>query len=121
MQIDKRVLRVLFLILLIIIEYLATTTREMILVESIWDKANHFMAFFVLYVIFSMAYENISLLKKVLLLILFGWQIEIVQSFIPGRFYSLYDIVADTIGILIGVIACYSYEYLKKRVREVSS
>ena len=33
-----------------------------------------------------------------------GFQIEIMQYFIPGRFFSLLDIVADSIGIVIGMV-----------------
>jgi len=39
-----------FFICLISIEYLATTTISISIVENTWDKANHFFAFFVLYI-----------------------------------------------------------------------
>jgi len=35
---------------------------------------------------------------------LFGLQIEIAQSFIDGRFFSILDILTDTIGVFIGVL-----------------
>ncbi len=91
---------------LAVIEFLATTTIHIEVIESIWDKGNHFLAFFVLYVLLTLAYKNMSLLIKVLLLVAFGLQIEVVQSFIDGRYFSLLDIVADSVGILIGVVAC---------------
>ena len=93
-----------FLVCLLSIEFLATTTIHIEIVESIWDKANHFTAFFVLYVLLSFAYKNLNILVKSLLLVAFGLQIEIVQSFIDGRFFSLLDVVADSIGILIGIV-----------------
>lgn len=91
---------------LVVIEFLATTTIHIEVIESIWDKGNHFLAFFVLYILLTLAYKNMSLLIKVLLLVAFGLQIEVVQSFIDGRYFSLLDIVADSVGILIGVVAC---------------
>jgi len=81
---------------------LATTSVHIEVIESIWDKANHFSAFFVLYMLLSFAYKKMALHVKVLWLLAFGIQIEIVQSFI-GRDASLLDIFADSIGIAIGV------------------
>jgi len=99
-----------FYICLVAIEFLATTTIHIEAVESIWDKANHFIAFFTLYILLTLAYKKLSLKAKVGLLILFGMQIEFVQSFIPARYFSLLDVVADSIGILIGVVAYKLYK-----------
>jgi len=96
--------RIYFFITLVVIEFLATTTIHIEVVESLWDKANHFSAFFVLYILLSYAYIKLSTIQKSLLLLAFGMQIEIVQSFIDGRFFSLLDVVADSVGILIGVV-----------------
>jgi VanZ family protein len=96
--------KIAFYIALITIEFLATTsTVHLEVVESMWDKANHFIAFFTLFILLSFAYK-LSLLKRVLILVLFGIQIEIVQYFIPAREFSLLDIVADSIGVFIGFI-----------------
>jgi len=91
------------LVCLLVIEFLATTTIHIEAIESFWDKGNHFAAFFVLYILLSFAYENLTLFVKIALLLGFGLQIEIVQSFIDGRFFSLLDVVADSVGIAIGV------------------
>ena len=93
-----------FFICIVVIEYLATTTIEISIVENSWDKANHFIAFMVLYILISLSYKNLSLLKRVMILLAFAVQIEIVQYFIPGRDFSLLDIFADMIGVFIGFI-----------------
>ncbi|MBV5321092.1 MAG: VanZ family protein [Sulfuricurvum sp.] len=85
------------------IEYLALTPQHIKIVASFWDKQNHFIAFFTLYVLLSLAYKHLSTRLKVILLLLVGFQIEITQYFIPNRFFSLMDIVADCIGIVIGI------------------
>lgn len=87
----------------IAIEYLALTSRHIEIVESFWDKQNHFVAFFTLYVLLSMAYKHLSIRAKSALLFLVGCQIEITQYFIPERSFSLMDIVADSVGIMIGI------------------
>ena len=105
--------RAYLLVCIVAIEFLATTTIHIEVVESVWDKANHFIAFFTLYVLLSFAYKSLGLLSKVALLVAFGLQIEIVQSFIDGRYFSLLDVVADSIGILLGVVACRFCSFLK--------
>jgi len=103
-----------FFITLIVIEFLATTSIHIETIESIWDKANHFSAFFVLYILLSFAYKKMALHVKVLWLLVFGIQIEIVQSFIE-REASLLDIFADSIGIAIGVFFLHFItQYLQK-------
>jgi len=93
-----------FFICIIAIEYLATTTREISVVTNSWDKANHFVAFMVLYILLSLGYKHLSLIKKILILLAFAVQIEVVQYFIPGREFSLLDIFADMVGMGIGYI-----------------
>ena len=100
----NKIYKVLLFICFISIEFLSTTTLEIEIVESIWDKANHFIAFFVLYILLSLSYKKLSIKIKVLLLTVYGLHIEIIQSFIDGRHFSLLDVVADIIGIAIGVV-----------------
>lgn len=85
------------------IEYLALTSRHIEIVESFWDKQNHFIAFCTLYVLLSLAYSRFSTRLKILLLLLVGIQIEITQYFIPARSFSVMDVVADSVGIVIGI------------------
>jgi VanZ family protein len=87
-----------------VIEYLALTPQHIEVLDGLWDKQNHFAAFFVLYILLSFGYLQFSIIKKLSLLLLMGFQIEVTQYFIPGRFFSLMDIVADSIGIAIGVV-----------------
>ncbi len=97
-----------FFATLAVIEFLATATVG---VESItlgWDKLNHLFAFIVLYVLMSLAFRNLNMVHKVLLLIVFGLQIEIVQSFLPPREFSYLDLVGDILGIMFGLLV-YSY------------
>jgi VanZ family protein len=97
-----------FAINVLAIEYLALTPQHIEVLEGLWDKQNHFIAFFVLYLLLSLGFSHFSTFKKITILLFIGFQIEATQYFIPGRFFSLMDIVADSIGILIG-LAVYRY------------
>ena len=94
-----------FFIFLIAIEYLALTPAQIKLIENSWDKANHFIAFAALYVTLHFGFFRLNLGAKVAILLAYGIQIEIMQSFVPNRYFSLLDIVADGIGIGCGIVA----------------
>ena len=107
--------QVLFFICLISVEYLATTTRHIEIDIPSWDKLNHFVAFFTLYTLLSLAYKNLSIKLKIILLLIYAFQIEVVQSFIPSRDFSFLDILADFIGIMVGIVFC-KQNYIKKSI-----
>ncbi|MEA3353040.1 MAG: VanZ family protein [Campylobacterota bacterium] len=96
-----------FFICLISIEYLATTSLDIKPIQNSWDKANHFIAFFILYMTLSLGYAKLDVVKKVLLLFIFGFQIELVQYFLPNREFSFLDIFADGVGVAFGVISYF--------------
>ncbi len=98
--------KALFFFHLSVIEYLALTPRHIEIIESFWDKQNHFVAFLVLYLLLGLAYRNFSTAKKTAAMTLIAFQIEIVQYFIPGRCFSLLDIAADAVGVIAGILVC---------------
>ena len=81
------------------IDFLAFTPKSPAIIENSWDKANHFLAFFVLYILLYLGYE-FKILKNLALLLAFGVQIELVQAFLPNRSFSLFDIVAG-FGVIV--------------------
>lgn len=104
-----KIFQISFFICLLSIEYLATTTISIPAIENSWDKANHFIAFFVLYILLYLGFKKLSYFSKITLLLIFAIQIEIVQYFIPNRYFSLLDVFADLIGILIGIGVVHLY------------
>lgn len=104
--------QILFLICVVAIEDLATTTLEIKPIQNSWDKANHFIAFLTLYVTLSLGYPKLEVFKKVLILLAFGVQIEVVQYFLPNREFSLLDVLADGVGIVMGIIVVRGLWYV---------
>jgi len=103
-----------FFICLISIEYLATTTISISVVENTWDKANHFIAFFVLYILLYRGFKIFTTLANISILMFFALQIEVLQYFIPNRYFSLLDIVADGVGMLIAIVViAFCNRYIK--------
>ena len=63
-----------------------------------WDKAKHFIVFYVLAVLASLALPQSRLHRIGLVLLAFGAAIEILQAFV-GRDASIFDLFADACGI----------------------
>jgi len=71
---------------------------------SMYDKYNHMIAFAVLGLLIKMAYE-IGYPKSFSLLIGYGIWIEVSQYMTPTRSAEVADVVADIVGIAIGLTA----------------
>ena len=96
------IFRILLVVSLLLFTYLATIELELPVMTSIDDKFGHVLVF--LYLAFLIDYSfpasRFNLLKIVPLL-LYGVVIEVIQYFIPHRMFSLLDLLADGIGIVI--------------------
>lgn len=93
--------RVLLVIALLVIFFLATTRLSIPVARSINDKVNHMLAFFVLALLVDLSFPAWTLRTKVLLLIAYGLSIEITQAYLPYRTCSLFDLGADAIGLAL--------------------
>ena len=93
---------------------ITTSTPSIPIIENSWDKLNHFIAFFVLYILLYSGFKIFTILANISLLMLFAIQIEIVQYFIPNRYFSLLDVLADGVGVLIAILVISFYnKYIK--------
>jgi VanZ family protein len=63
-----------------------------------WDKAKHFIVFYVLSILASLALPQSRLHRIGLVMLAFGGTIEILQGFV-GRDASWFDLFADACGI----------------------
>jgi len=88
-------------ILIIIITYLSLTPLPLPQPDiDNWDKINHTVAFAALTYFAHKSYRT-AFIKIFLPLLAYGLLIECIQYFIPNRFFSLADIAADVLGIII--------------------
>lgn len=108
----KNIARVFFILNILIISALAFLPGEEVPTLSVWDKANHFIAFCVLSGLLGFCFQKPTegiLTRVVLPLIAYGFFIEIVQSFLPSRYFSFMDVLADFVGIIIGIGCMFTY------------
>ena len=92
--------RILLVILLGTISYLAFTPIHYPLLDSVWDKLRHAAAFVALALAVDYSFPDRGYdAAKVLPLIAYGVAIEIVQHFLPYRQFDLLDVIGDAIGL----------------------
>jgi VanZ family protein len=69
---------------------------------NIWDKAEHASTFSALMAAAWLAYRHrFSLQKLAAWLVCYGVVIECIQHFVPTRSFSVLDMVADSVGVLL--------------------
>jgi len=72
--------------------------------QQVSDKVHHAFAFYVLALLLDFAQPRSEFgLRKFSLLMAYGVAIECVQHFLPWREFSLLDMVADAVGLLLYV------------------
>ncbi len=77
------------------------------------DKACHSLAYLWLAAIPFFGFERSRIaLAVAFLMLLFGIGLEYAQDFVPGRFFSVADMAANSIGVVLGV---FFGRYLKPR------
>ncbi len=95
-------LKITLVILVLAITYLSLTPSEIAVVGN--DKISHFIAYAVLTFNIGLLVfpSKRRLLIGMLVAVLFGILIECIQHYIPGRFRSIEDVYANTIGVALG-------------------
>jgi VanZ family protein len=93
--------RLLLITAVVVILYLATTSRRIPVVEDINDKVDHGIAFYALALLADFSFPRNGFGRaKALSLLGYGLAIEIIQYFLPYRSFSLLDLGADAVGLL---------------------
>jgi|GEM_PF-6177640 len=92
----------LFFVLYIIASYLSLTPQPGAIFENVWDKSLHLICWGGLAAALSLALlPRILPWQAFMLLFLSSTLIEAAQHWVPGRLFSLLDIGANGIGILL--------------------
>lgn len=83
--------------------YLATTSQNFPAAASFSDKFNHLIAFMELTILARLSWPRVRMLTSAGLLLGFGLLIELLQAPLPYRQFSIFDLLADGIGIALGL------------------
>jgi VanZ family protein len=92
-----------FLILLVAFTYLGLTPHPEDVIPMFNDKLMHCSGYFVAGISISFAFPRWAFLLRAAFLIIFSIGIEIGQYFMPPRTFDVFDICANTTGVLLGL------------------
>ena len=81
-------------------------------IGTLSDKTLHFFAFAVLSLLLNLSYRMVWW-KSIAYLIFYACLIELSQYFTPSRCAEFLDVLADTIGIAIGLLFYWGYKKLE--------
>jgi VanZ family protein len=90
-------------------------------------KAAHFFEFFILGFFLTNALRFFRLRKRhfigllLLLFLLVSASDEIIQLFMPGRTSRISDVLLDTFGAVMGMLACISFSALIKKKHKIET
>ena len=83
-------------------------------IDTGWDKANHFIAFFTLSFLLNRASSTIhARIRNMISLVGFGILIEVLQSFVKYRDSDFNDVIADSVGILVFQLLLSLYRLIR--------
>lgn len=97
----RSLIRMAFLGTLLAVSWLALTPTPPREADLGWDKLNHFSAFGTLTVLACLGWPWPR--RMALALLAYGGLIELLQTQVPGRSAEWADLLADGIGIAIGL------------------
>jgi VanZ family protein len=87
---------------LVAISYLAFTPLEIPAVSRLNDKVSHILAFLYLALLWDFCWPKSDWnITKALPLLGYGFFIEAVQAYLPHRHFSLLDLAADGLGLIL--------------------
>lgn len=99
---SKMAFKTAFFIILALSAYLSLTPVQHPVITTLWDKLNHFLGYFLLYATLDLGFATAEkLAAKVLLVLGYSLLLEIIQHFVPNRDFSLLDMLANGLGILL--------------------
>ncbi len=93
-----------YVLYLLMITYFSLTPIEHEVSESIWDKASHFIAYLILFILAKKVHTKFSHLKCAIVCCIYAFGIECIQCFIPNRDFEGLDMIAGSLGIFLGLI-----------------
>ena len=101
-KMSTRLFRILLVVAIASITYIALSPRSPDLLNNTWDKMNHAVAFCTLSFLVNHSFPNRPFdYLKVFFIVLYGLALETGQYLLPDRYFSLLDLAANSLGIIL--------------------
>ncbi len=101
---NSKLFKTLFIIACLAIFTVSLLPGKTLPPNLIWDKAGHFIAYCGLAAICRFASNKRANWQLLIAVILFSFAIELLQQLIPNRSFEWFDLLANSLGAVAGVI-----------------
>ncbi|MGK0441408.1 MAG: VanZ family protein [Pseudohongiellaceae bacterium] len=93
-----------FVVYTAFVTYVSLRTMDGVAIGN-WDKVGHISLYFVFAIIGYRIFSNTRYyLYLCIFIIIYSGLMEVAQSFMPGRMMSVYDLLANAIGVAMAVV-----------------
>ncbi len=103
----RKLIICLYIIYVLVVTYFSLTPIEHKISESIWDKAEHFIAYLLLAIFIKKVHIRFNYLTCVITCFSYSFIIECIQYFLPDRQFESLDLLANVLGAILGLILYY--------------
>ena len=102
---------------LMIVTYFSVIKPEDLPVPTVWDKAEHFIAYCCLAVGLYLSRLGLPVILVIIISVGYSMLIEIIQYFLPYRMFDWWDMLANSLGAVVGLFMILQVEksFLKRR------
>lgn len=99
-----KTIKIILIVVIIGIAYFSLTPTDTIIIGN--DKISHFLAYGTLMFIIGLVsfQTRTKFFLGIILALFYGAMLEIVQYYVPGRFMSFDDLIANATGVFIGIV-----------------
>ncbi|BCE02065.1 VanZ family protein [Marinicellulosiphila megalodicopiae] len=114
-----------FLLCFILIALFSLSDGQAVAQVGQYDKVVHLFSYFVLSLCFWIGFyktleKTMQIISVNLALIGYGILIEVLQGFVPARFPSMMDAVANAVGILLGFLLIWILKRYDLKIKLLS-
>ncbi len=100
-----------YVLYVLIITYLSLTPTEHKVLENLnlWDKASHFIAYMILFIIVKKVHTKSNYLTCAIICFVYSFILECIQYFVPNRYFDVLDMLANALGMVLGMAIYYLF------------
>ena len=100
----RRLILCFYVLYVLLIAYFSLIPIEHEIFKGIDDKWSHFVTYLILFIIAKKVHTKSNYLTCAITCFIYSFSIECIQYFIPNRYFEGLDLIANSLGIFLGIV-----------------
>lgn len=100
----RRLILCFYVLYVLLIAYFSLIPIEHEIFKGIDDKWSHFVTYLILFIIAKKVHTKSNYLTCAITCFIYSFIIECIQYFIPNRYFEGLDLIANSLGIFLGIV-----------------